>query len=610
MYYQGMGRYKGDTPRKKVARLFFWSQAINDLSDERVLKAKIMVVSGPTAGDVATLLGIGIPPENILAVDKDPEAIAYVRTAWPEVRTFQGDYLDAAMKHRREFDAIHIDLCRAMDPAEVAKIGKAAQWGLKSRGKLGLALSYGREGEAGKKVVDKARERVEEDALMIHYGEAGAVNTLVAMGMSREEAERHQIEVVERADERGPKLARVRALDHALLSASYNYRFHALITHAWFYRSNDMRGVGTPMMYALASFERHTGTPSANAFDRWLSKQRATLPFINHKDVSDGHFNSTYEEAVDEFGSERADLLLNTVEDDMEPAKKLDSRTLSKGDKVMVKVGVREGDGSRLVMRPAKVTDITRRGAFVQFQDDVHAGQRVKCHIMFSKMCRPEEAEAELESHRAKFLVESTPGPATEVPVKKKTKPRKKSARRPTAPPAPAQSPKMDYTPPGQENPMLPGVGERLSDWIARCRKGAAFKQTDLAKALNWKPHRVSQLEQARYLAEDDEVLALAELFETDLGDVMKMRGLDEKAGVKKRQRTFEVTNPGERSVTRSKPASTPRIAVKHGDRGVILEIGPLPADVELALHRRAMAQGKTFDQLVREALAGFMEAQ
>lgn len=69
-------RYRGESPGKKQARILFWSLVEDRLGKEAFRHGPYLVISSKEAGDVSTLISMGVDPPQIHAVDIDPHAIA------------------------------------------------------------------------------------------------------------------------------------------------------------------------------------------------------------------------------------------------------------------------------------------------------------------------------------------------------------------------------------------------------------------------------------------------------------------------------------------------------------------------------------------------------
>lgn len=66
-----LGQYRGESPAKKFARWGFWLEVRAQLGKERFLEGEHLVLASAEAGDVSVLLGMGVKPRNIMAIDMD-----------------------------------------------------------------------------------------------------------------------------------------------------------------------------------------------------------------------------------------------------------------------------------------------------------------------------------------------------------------------------------------------------------------------------------------------------------------------------------------------------------------------------------------------------------
>jgi len=107
--------YRRESPGKKQARILLWQMVETKMGKVAFRKGPHLVLASAEAGDVSTLLGMGVPPESIYAVDVDRHAIAAARSKF---KAFKGvnwadiDFVNAAEYFQvEEWAMAFIDLC-------------------------------------------------------------------------------------------------------------------------------------------------------------------------------------------------------------------------------------------------------------------------------------------------------------------------------------------------------------------------------------------------------------------------------------------------------------------------------------------------------------------
>jgi hypothetical protein len=140
----------GDTYAKKQARYRFWLNAVRT-QGEKFQRAKYLVLAGPEACDARVLRVLGVPPENITAVDEDGPAIDSARDLFPGPEYIHGDVLEVAKKKRLQFGGVFLDFCSPLSAKNANYALRVASWGLRTGGVFGVGFMYGREGETTRK---------------------------------------------------------------------------------------------------------------------------------------------------------------------------------------------------------------------------------------------------------------------------------------------------------------------------------------------------------------------------------------------------------------------------------------------------------------------------
>lgn len=237
--------YRGESWPKKVARTLFWHRVVSLLGMERMRSAKILVLSGPVAGDALCAVAHGASPQNIIAVDIDEESIASSR-AWADERLSDARIAERPrfivsdvqrLRHDMKFDVVFLDFCCTVGPA-VKLFAKVASKHAREGAVIGVGFMYGRERGA----FVKARKEYDADVASDSYRDA----------VRFVEANRRGGPGEALVDTGHAPVARM-AFAHdeiGRMSASLGMKCHmgeGCIT----YHSGDSGGGGSPMMYLI-----------------------------------------------------------------------------------------------------------------------------------------------------------------------------------------------------------------------------------------------------------------------------------------------------------------------------------------------------------------------
>ena len=139
-------KYSGDTPSKKIARLVVWKR-IKELLGARFFTEPHVVLLSADAGDVSTLLGMGVIPQHIIGVDEDRHAVAAAKNKYPDIQYKTGDVAWAVkvLKERGAVPAsVFLDFCAPMRNSTVDKALEVTGY-LGTRSVVALAVKMGRE---------------------------------------------------------------------------------------------------------------------------------------------------------------------------------------------------------------------------------------------------------------------------------------------------------------------------------------------------------------------------------------------------------------------------------------------------------------------------------
>lgn len=171
------GGYKGDSPAKKYVRYKFWT-SVAKKQIHRFRDGKHLVLASWEAGDVSVLKALGVRPENILAVDSDPEAALAAQDKHPDVQVICADVEEVAREYRRKLLSAFLDFCSPMSAPLLDKVVGVINWGIKDRGIIGCAFLAGREKD--QEILRKIQVQKEDLELLGGYHEALSDAELIA----------------------------------------------------------------------------------------------------------------------------------------------------------------------------------------------------------------------------------------------------------------------------------------------------------------------------------------------------------------------------------------------------------------------------------------------
>lgn len=112
--------YIGDTWQKKAARITMWWDLVERFSgvgDGVFASLRFLVLCSRAAGDVSVLAGLGVPMDNIWAIDVDAVAVDAAKERFPGVHGIACDVRHAAAILPSDFfDVVHLDWCGNVSP--------------------------------------------------------------------------------------------------------------------------------------------------------------------------------------------------------------------------------------------------------------------------------------------------------------------------------------------------------------------------------------------------------------------------------------------------------------------------------------------------------------
>jgi hypothetical protein len=131
--------YKGESPSKKYARFMFWREVLG-IAKKNVDKYKHLVLASREGGDISFLLGIGVRPKLITAVDINGEAALIAQEKF-NIPVIRADVGKVARNHRREFGFGFLDFCQPLSNSLVEKVLEVMVHGMRDGALVGGALA-------------------------------------------------------------------------------------------------------------------------------------------------------------------------------------------------------------------------------------------------------------------------------------------------------------------------------------------------------------------------------------------------------------------------------------------------------------------------------------
>lgn len=136
--------YRGDSTAKKIARAMYWLRVHGHLGD-RFYSGGHLVLASRDGGDISVLLGMGVAPKNIIAVDRCEDAAQACRMAFPGINVIHGEAVDVARVMRRTLSSAFIDYCQFPNEERISECFDVMQLGVRDGGCFGMAFSRGHE---------------------------------------------------------------------------------------------------------------------------------------------------------------------------------------------------------------------------------------------------------------------------------------------------------------------------------------------------------------------------------------------------------------------------------------------------------------------------------
>lgn len=104
-----LAKYRGESATKKVQRIVFWNAVKKQVGPRKFHRGPHLVLSSSEAGDVSTLLGMGVQPDGIVAVDIDRHAVAAAQWKFPGLDIRHENVVQAVKC--RKWTSVYLDFC-------------------------------------------------------------------------------------------------------------------------------------------------------------------------------------------------------------------------------------------------------------------------------------------------------------------------------------------------------------------------------------------------------------------------------------------------------------------------------------------------------------------
>jgi hypothetical protein len=140
-----------ESAAKKVARYDFWRTVVQRLPNPS--SASYLGLASAEAGDLSTLLGLGVPMDRVVLVDRSLEAAQAARDKFRQFsvegvpqrpQVLHGDVIEEGRKFH-PFDVVCLDFCAPVRDTTINTTKQAVELLLKPGGMLGIGLVVGRE---------------------------------------------------------------------------------------------------------------------------------------------------------------------------------------------------------------------------------------------------------------------------------------------------------------------------------------------------------------------------------------------------------------------------------------------------------------------------------
>lgn len=257
--------YGGESWAKKLARIQYWKRAHSLVGTDAFLSARYLVLCGPDAGDAKCLVGMGVDPTRIVAVDTDRAALDSA-CAFKGPEYVHGDVRGVARKMRGRFAHVFLDLCSTIGPASAKLVAQTGAFALRENGILGSGFMYGRETAP---VMRRVREWAPGVATWVgaHKDAGRAIRSCDDPDMVGQTEDTLKEQWTKFLADEPAKASRSLVANKYVRDAAIAVGFGTLCVGQCFYRSTKTRPDGTragvPMIYTMHMVERLRGRDPA-----------------------------------------------------------------------------------------------------------------------------------------------------------------------------------------------------------------------------------------------------------------------------------------------------------------------------------------------------------
>ena len=116
-----LAKYRGESATKKVQRLVFWNAVKREVGPRKFNRGPHLVLSSAEAGDVSALLGMGVQPDSIVAVDTDRHAVAAAEWKVPGLDIRHENVKQTVQE--RKWASVYLDLCGPLSGKSLDVVG-------------------------------------------------------------------------------------------------------------------------------------------------------------------------------------------------------------------------------------------------------------------------------------------------------------------------------------------------------------------------------------------------------------------------------------------------------------------------------------------------------
>lgn len=127
-----------DSIGKKITRAQLWTDVCPSLRKN----SKVLLLTGPTAGDINCALAVGVAPQNILSVDIDAQCVLNGKFMYPQVKHVR---INLSQVPAEKFNFLALDLCGPLTAYTLALVESTVTRLLAPGGAFSFTFMCGRE---------------------------------------------------------------------------------------------------------------------------------------------------------------------------------------------------------------------------------------------------------------------------------------------------------------------------------------------------------------------------------------------------------------------------------------------------------------------------------